>query len=92
MGKLKTKKTFTRPNKENLGITYRGVDVAAYQLSNGSWSYKYRARITAGIGYQKYLGTFQTVNEAAKAYNNEAKRIFNNAQKAKKVGCWNVIQ
>ena len=46
----KAQKINLRPNKESLGITYRGVDVTAHQLSNGSWSYKYRARISAGVG------------------------------------------
>lgn len=92
MGKLQAKKVNARPNKKSLGISYRGVDVSAHQLSNGKWAYKYRARISAKLqGDTRYLGTFQTPEEAAKAYNLAAKKVFRTETIAKKNHCWNSL-
>ncbi len=81
MATAKTK----RPNKQTLGVTFRGVDLSTYK-SGGTWDYSFRARLNG-----KYLGSFNTAEEAAMAYNKAAKKAFRTEKAAKKMGCWNEI-
>lgn len=85
----KKNKVPTRPNKESVGVEYRGVSLTNVRLQENEWKYKFRSRI-GFQGERFYLGSFEDAKQAALAYNKEARRLFTQKQ-AVKMGRWNVI-
>jgi hypothetical protein len=76
-------------NARNLTENLRGVylDVTALRMNKAK---VFRALIT--VNNEKHsLGYHADVNEAAKAYNKAAKKLFGSEKKAKAAGRWNVI-
>lgn len=88
--KRTNKKLGKRPNKQTLGIPYRGVSVSSYRTNEG-WGVRLRSRIQKD-GIQYHLGSFATTEalEAAEAYNKGARKHYT-TRRAKKLGMWNEI-
>jgi len=82
-------KKVQRPTKTTLGITFRGVDPLSWKKGKG-YNYSFRARISNN-GHQFHLGTYQTAEEAAIAYNKKAKSLFRSEKNAKARNMWNVV-
>jgi len=88
--KKTNKKLGKRPNKESLGITYRGVSVNTYRTQSG-WGVRLRSRIQKN-GERFHLGCFllEDAVAAAKAYNDGARKHYT-TRTAKKLGYWNEL-
>lgn len=62
-------------NNANRGEYYREGLTGFRGVTRAGWGNKFRARITFA-GEEKYLGAFSTAEEAARVYDEEARKLF----------------